>query len=99
MRCFYASLFDDHWIPSPVFCRLVDSLFIYANENCSIPAMKNTGKMEFSKILDVRGAVAGKAALAKLPVNNRSSATTPCAPLTSGISVHLLGITVSNNVG
>jgi len=78
MHCLYVSLFDDHWIPSPVFCRLVDSLFFYANENCNIPAMKNTGKMEFSKVLDVRGAVAGEAALANLPVNNCSSLTAPC---------------------
>lgn len=83
-----------------MFCRLVDSLFFYANENCNIPVMKNTGKMEFSKVLDVRGAVAGEAALAKLPVNNCSSSPhhVPTA-LTCSISVHLLGITVSNNLG
>lgn len=68
-----ASLFNEHWIPSEVFCHLVDSLFFYVNENCNIPSMKNTGKMEFSKILYVRGAVAGKAEVAKLPVNNSLS--------------------------
>jgi hypothetical protein len=70
IRCCCVSLFDDHWIPSPVFCRLVDSLFFYANENSNIPSLKNNGKMEFSKILYVRSAVAGEAAITKLPVSN-----------------------------
>lgn len=62
------SLFNDHWVPSPLFCRLVDSLFFHVDEECGPESLRSSGQLEFSKVLTVQSLIAGEAEVSKLPV-------------------------------
>lgn len=75
-------LFDDHWIPSQLFCRLVDSLFFHLDESFGADNLRKSGNVELPKILlGIQSLVGKKAEVDKLPVKLPSDGM-QLAPLT-----------------
>ncbi|KAF8287355.1 hypothetical protein DL93DRAFT_2174372 [Clavulina sp. PMI_390] len=63
----FPAILDNKWNPSPTFCHIADAIFIHLDQNYGLSSQRNSGRLEFQKILDLQNLLVGAGEIAKAP--------------------------------